>query len=297
MFNKSRSKSFWRASVVMLLLTSAAPLLSACGDDSSPQSFAPLNYSYLGQLHLNVAHIDILDQAPPGSTPGDISGKAPTPPDQALQQLTRDRLGASGGSGNAVFTITHASILHEPGGTLQGDLEAHIDILTATGEHAGYAQAHVSRTLNPGGEDAESRKVLYDLTSQMMQDMNVELEYQIKKSLRDWLVDAGGAPLAGAIQQQNLSTSGSAVDTGSANAPGASVPAANATPVEPPTAAASPAATTEAAPASAPSAPQTPDAIFPTGGDDAAGAANSAPAVPKVHSPQPGVLSIPGNTQ
>ncbi|WP_240386616.1 hypothetical protein [Asaia bogorensis] len=279
---QSRIQSFLRFGSVCLLLSSVSPLLTACGD-SEPQSFAPLDYSYLSKMHLNVAHIEVVDSAPPGSTPGDISAKAPTPPQQALEQMARDRLIASGSEGTGTFTITKASILHAPGGTLLGELEAHVDLSAPSGGRAGYALAHITRSLNPGDKDPESRAVLYDLTTQMMQDMNVELEFQIKKSLHDWLVDASGAPLPGAITQQDIGP-GTALPAPAASS---SVTSANA-PVAAPAAAVTSA--TPAAPIKS-AAPQEPDAIFPLG-DDASAA--SAPAVtPTVKSPKPGTLSLP----
>ena len=119
---QSRVRSFLRFGSVCLVLGCVAPVLTACGG-SEPQSFAPLDYSYLSKMHLNVAHLEIVDSAPPGSVPGDISGKAPTTPQQALEQMARDRLIASGSEGSGTFTITKASILHAPGGTLLGELE------------------------------------------------------------------------------------------------------------------------------------------------------------------------------
>lgn len=271
----SRVQKFLRFGSLCLTLGATAPLLTACGD-SEPQSFAPLDYSYLSKMHLNVAHLEVIDTAPPGSTPGDISGKAPTSPQQALEQMARNRLVASGSEGNGMFTITKASILHAPGGTLLGELEAHVDLSAPSGGRAGYALAHITRSLNPGNKDPESPAVLYDLTSQMMQDMNVELEFQIKKSLHDWLVDASGAPLQGAVQQQDIGP----------NAPLAapSVTAENA-PVAP--AATSPSLpSTPVAAAATETKPQEPDAIFPLG--DGTGSAT-----PKVKSPKAGVLTLP----
>ncbi|WP_025885236.1 hypothetical protein [Asaia prunellae] len=275
----SRVKSFLPLSSLCLALGGISPLLTACGGNE-PQSFAPLDYSYLSKMHLNVAHIEVVDTAPPGSVPGDISGKAPTPPQQALEQMARDRLIASGTEGSGTFTITKASILHAPGGMLMGELEAHVDLSAPSGGRAGYALAHITRNLNPGSKDPESRAVLYDLTSQMMQDMNVELEFQIKKSLHDWMVDASGAPLPGAIQKQDIGP-GSTVVT-PANAPlasSSSVGSISATPASLPAAKASPAT------------PQEPDAVFPLGDD----AGTERPSAPPVKSPQPGVLALPAN--
>ncbi|GBQ88244.1 hypothetical protein [Asaia krungthepensis] len=276
--SQSRIKSFLRFGSVCLVLGSLSPLLTACGD-SEPQSFAPLDYSYLSKMHLNVAHIEVVDTSPPGSAPGDISAKAPTPPQQALEQMARDRLIAAGSEGSGTFTITKASILHAPGGTLLGELEAHVDLSAPSGGRAGYASAHITRSLNPGDKDPESRAVLYDLTTQMMQDMNVELEFQIKKSLHDWLVDASGAPLPGAIQQQDI---GPNAPVSPASAPGTNAPVA-ATP-------ANVSGTDTSAGlqnAAVPAVPQEPDAIFPLGDD--AGQATT----PSVKSPKPGVLSLP----
>lgn len=271
-----------RRSIRTMILGSVFTLplmLAGCADDDTTQNFPPLTYTYLSQLHLNVSRIDIVDHAPPGSEAGDISAKAPTTPDQALQEMARDRLIASGSDGTATFTITHASILHEPGGTLKGDMSVHVEVQSPIGAKAGYAEAHVSRSMSPGDQDPESRPVLYALTSQLMQDMNVELEFQVKKSLKDWLVDAGGAPLEGAIQQQNLTG-----DTPAETPPATSDTAPDA-----------PSAQSSAIPASTATAkktPAAPDAVFPTGDDDSDTPATDSPEV-KARSPQPGVLKLP----
>lgn len=284
--SESRVRSFLRFGSVCLVLGCIAPALTACGD-SEPQSFAPLDYAYLSKMHLNVAHLEIVDSAPSGSVPGDISGKAPTTPQQALEQMARDRLIASGSEGSGTFTITKASILHAPGGTLLGELEAHIDVSAPAGGRAGYALARITRSLNPGDKDPESRSVLYDLTSQMMQDMNVELEFQIKKSLHDWLVDASGAPLQGAIQQQDIGpkTAVAAASASSAVAPSITTANAPVASTAPGSVSGMPSGGSTAS--ATRTAPQEPDAIFPLG-DDA-----TAPAAPAAKSPQPGVLSLP----
>ncbi|WP_428374783.1 hypothetical protein [Lichenicoccus sp.] len=187
--------------------------LAACGgsEDTADATFPPADYSYLSKLRLNVGTLSIVDHVQDGGAgPGDIGQTAPVPPDQALQRMAQDRLVAAGNSGSAVFTIDRAAIIEEPGGTLDGRMAVHLDIVTTNGGHAGYAEAHVSRQLVPGDPDAAAgtRRQLYDLNRQMMQDMNVELEFQLRRSLRDWLVDAGGAPLAGSVEQQNLSPPG-----------------------------------------------------------------------------------------
>ena len=195
-------------SACLAFVTVAACLpLAACGGRDSPAPvFAPADYGYLPKLRLLVGTITVEDHAATASGPGDLAPTAPLPPDQALQQMAHDRLVAAGNSGAGVFTIDQASIDSGGGGALDGHLAVHLDITTGNGGHAGYAEAHVSRRFVPGADtsDAGSRAQLYQLTQQMMQDMNVELEFQMRRSLRDWLVDASGAPVTAGVDQQAL---------------------------------------------------------------------------------------------
>ncbi|GBQ29244.1 hypothetical protein ACLRDC_09990 [Gluconacetobacter sacchari] len=260
-----------RAARLPLLLLLACPLLplAAC-EDTPPPTFAPMRYDYLPVLRLNVATINTVDNGQPGSVPGDISGRAPTPPDQALQHMAADRLMAAGSTGTATFTIDRASILHQPGGTLAGQMDVHLDVSSPNGQRQGYAEAHVRRTFGSSATDsdgnADSPANLYALTSQMMKDMNVELEFQIRHHLADWLVDTAGTTPS-AIQQQQLGLPGAA------------------------DAAAPPATATAASPAPVPSEP---NAIFPTGGPVDTG--GTAAPTPQAKSPPPGYLTLPPGT-
>lgn len=281
-----------RAARLPMLLLLACPLLplAACSD-GPPPNFAPLRYDYLPVLRLNVATINIVDNGQPGAIPGDISGHAPTPPDQALRQMATDRLMAAGTTGGAVFTIDRASILHQPGGTLEGQMDVHLDVSSPNGQHAGYAEAHVRRTFSSTASDsdgnADSPANLYAITSQMMKDMNVELEFQVRHHLTDWLVDTAGTS-PNAIQQQQLGLPGTP--------DAAAVPATPAAITAAPTAASAAAAqapATPVAPAPAPAVvPSEPNAIFPTGGP----ASDSPTPAPREKSPQPGYLTLPSGT-
>ncbi len=192
------------ARLAFAAVTACLPLVACGGGDKPAPVFAPADYGYLPKLRLLVGAITVEDHAATG--PEDLAPTAPLPPDQALQQMAHDRLVAAGNSGTGVFTIDQASIDSGGGGALDGHLAVHLDITTGNGGHAGYAEAHVSRRFVPGADtsDAGTRAQLYQLTEQMMQDMNVELEYQVRRSLRDWLVDASGAPVTAGVDQQAL---------------------------------------------------------------------------------------------
>jgi hypothetical protein len=124
------------------------------------------------------------------------------PAGMALRQMALDRLIAAGTLGRAVFVIDTAQIDRVPSG-LQGVLAVHLDVLTTDGARAGFAEAQVSRSMVIQGG---LRNTLYDLTRQMMDDMNVEFEFQVRRALRDWLQEATTAPPPPPVEQQELPT-------------------------------------------------------------------------------------------
>ena len=190
-------------SAVAVLLPLA---LAACaGGDTPPMTYPRVSYDYLTKLHLNVASIQIDDSLPPSPDPHDVSMLAPTPPVDALRQMAQDRLVASGSSGRAVFVVDQASII-QVRNRYEGHLTAHLDVTTSDGARAGYAEARVSRTstFDKDGPNA-MRADLNALVTQMMSDMNVEFEYQVRRSLRSYLQSTTpAAPPPPPIQTEQL---------------------------------------------------------------------------------------------
>lgn len=179
---------------------------TACGGgDEAPRSFPAPNYSYLTPIRLNVANLEIDDRSPPPDS-GSIEGLSPLRPSDALKQMANDRLVAAGSAGRAVFVIDQASLRRTPAG-IEGVMAIHLDVFAGPGgERAGYAEARVARRRTSSNTGEDSRAVLYDFTTQMMSDMNVEFEFQAKRSLRDWLQGtAGAAPPPGPVQAEDLS--------------------------------------------------------------------------------------------
>jgi hypothetical protein len=192
-----------RSGFLLVLLPLA---LAGCGGEPPPpplleQATPPLRYDYLTKLHLNVTAIDIQDRSPPPG-PDDVSNRSPVPPAEALRQMAIDRLAANGSTGHAVFVIENASIRRASGDTLVGALAVRLDIIVGNGPPTAYAEARVSRSVanDPGPLPA----TLYKLTRQMMFDMNVEFEYQVRHSLKDWLQDTTPAATPAPVQAQPL---------------------------------------------------------------------------------------------
>ena len=172
-------------------------LLAACGGDGPPRTYPPLRYDFLTPLRLNVATVDIAPLPPPGP----LDGTAPIAPSAALRSLAEDRLTAGGSSGRGLVTIDEARVVRAGGG-LDGTMGMHLDILAADGTRAGFAEARVTRRVGNVGRDV--RGSVYDLTKQMLDDMNVELEFQIRRSLKDYLQTTGTAPTPAPVQKQDL---------------------------------------------------------------------------------------------
>ncbi len=178
---------------LFLLTPLLLPLaLAACGaSDTEPMSYPRVNYDYLTKLRLNVASVDIDDSL---TTPPDMSRMAPIKPVDALRQMAQDRLVAQGSTGRAVFVVDEASIT-QAHGRLEGRMTAHLDVTTSDGARSGYAEARVSRSssFDNDGPNA-TRLALNNLVNQMMTDMNVEFEFQVRRSLRSYLQAAPTPP-------------------------------------------------------------------------------------------------------
>jgi hypothetical protein len=225
----------------LLLLTLAqAGALAGCGGGGEPASYALLRYNYLPVLKLKVAAISIQNDWQPGGDAEHLESLSPETPVAALRQMAQDRLGAYGTSGRAVFVIEDASLTRS-NGELDGSFAVRLDVYSSDDTRSGFAEARVTQSMPaPSGHGEALRHALYDLTRSLMNSMNVEFEYQLRRSLGDWLVEGSAAPAP--IQAQPLPAPG----TSSTPAPAPAAPAP--------------------APSSSSAAPATPQGGTPQGG-------------------------------
>ena len=173
-------------------------LVAGCGG-SEPRQYLPLRYNYLTPLRLNVSTLQIEQRFIPSGAPPDVSQFDPAPPVQALRNMAQDRLQALGAADLAVFVIQDASLTRR-GDTINGNFAVQLDIYNTPTTRAGYAQASVSSTYTGDLDDLQGR--LYDMTKTMMDRMNVEFEYQVRRSLGSWLLAAGAVQAP--VEQQPL---------------------------------------------------------------------------------------------
>jgi hypothetical protein len=173
-------------------------VLAACGGREE-RVYPPLHYGHLTPLRLNVGAIQIEQRYVPSSASPDVSQLDPMPPVQALRNMGTDRLQAFGSTGQAVFVIQEASLTRQRDNIL-GSFAVELDVYTADNTRAGFAQARVTRRFT--GDLDDLPPTLYDMTKDMMDTMNVEFEFQVRRSLRGWLIPDGAVQAP--VQEQPL---------------------------------------------------------------------------------------------
>ncbi len=182
-----------------------AALLAGCAADPAPapaKAEAPLDFAYLTKLRMNVASVDIDNGVPPVGPGEHIESLAPLPPADALRTMARERVLPGGATGRARVTVEEASITRTDE-RMDGQLAIRLDVATSDGTRSGYAEARVARSSVIGNDDP--RTVADRLERQMMADMNVEFEYQVRKSLKDYIQPtATSAPVGVPVEAQPL---------------------------------------------------------------------------------------------
>ncbi|MBW8270652.1 hypothetical protein [Caldovatus aquaticus] len=188
-----------------LLIGSVPPLLAlgtagcAVEDETGPVvAFGPPpSYAHLTPLRLDVASIEI--GPPPGGPAGTVMGPAPVAPAEAMATMARERLIPAGSSGAGRFTVLEAVLVRSPlpggvfapgGERLICSLRCRLDLVAAEDGRSGFVEAQARRVLTAPGQTSPARRsaAADRVVRSAMDVMNVELEYQIRRNLRDWLL-------------------------------------------------------------------------------------------------------------
>jgi hypothetical protein len=173
--------------------------LAACADydegppTPAPRNFAPLHYDYLPPINLAVQRIEVGSDFTPSRASGEIIDTSPVNAADTLYAMARDRLRPVAASGIATFQILTASIIRR-GDQLNGILEIRLDVRNGDDTNTGFVEARVSASHT--GPIRDQQSAVYDMLKSMMDNMNVEMEYQLRKKLRTWIVDRPAAPQA-----------------------------------------------------------------------------------------------------
>jgi hypothetical protein len=194
--------------------------LAACGGPApapQPQVFAPLNYDYLPPIVLKVSTLNVVNNYVPSADEAALIAQDPAPPASTLLAMLNHRLVAYGTPGTGTVTVQSASI-NQVGGNFTGAMTVDINLASADGRSTGFAEASVSASQTaPDPDSGQTPAALYAVTKQLMDNMNVQLQYQIQHNLGPFLsysAAPGVSPLApgaaGAIQATPLTAPGTA---------------------------------------------------------------------------------------
>ncbi len=170
--------------------------VAACGGapPPPPQNFAPLNYSYLPPITLKVATINVVNQYMPDPGAAGLIAQDPANPVSALTDVLNRRLIPSGTPGTATATIESASI-EQAGPDLTGVMTVRVDVQSADGLSTGYTIASVTHSATAPDDPGQMQAALYDMTKQLMDGINVQLQYQLQHNLGSWIVYTPNAAL------------------------------------------------------------------------------------------------------
>lgn len=219
-------------------LVLAAPLLlAACATDPAPPAVAPLqaDFTFLNRLRLDVAEVLIEDRLPPPRANDRGPRTSPSLPD-LLHAVARDRLLAEGTSGRAVALLQAAEIIEtrvqtrgalftaEIDRRLDGRMKLRVDLIDAEGQPAGFTEAEVrrSQTVLDNVDAAGLARMTQAMAKQLVDALNVELEFQARRTLGPALV-TGPRATTQPVQQEDLTTT-PAPAPATGPAPGAAAP-------------------------------------------------------------------------
>ncbi len=191
------------------------PLLAAaCGRDEPVINLpsTPIGFRHLLPLRLNVADVALAEPPPPAGN--DLGARLALPPGAAVRQMGSDRLVPAGSTGQAQFSVTQASVL-QTGGLVLCQLGCRLDIL-GDGGRLGFveASARAQMTLSTSASANTRQRAAEAMLREALGRLNVEFEFQVRRNLRAWLVEAsaaGSAPVVpGAVQREDLAPAGPA---------------------------------------------------------------------------------------
>jgi hypothetical protein len=187
-----------------VVLVLGGGLLAACDTPPHRDPFPQLTYAHLGPINLDVAQIVIVDAYQPPMADPHVEQDFPTPPAAAARQWAQDRLKAVGSDGVAKYTITDGSAIDVPlprttglDGMITQDqsdrydvtVTVRLDLENRMGNHRGSITATAKRS-ETAAEDMtlnEREKLWFEMTDQLMKQLNAELEKQIGRNLKDFV--------------------------------------------------------------------------------------------------------------
>lgn len=186
-----------------LLILTACSLLLSC-NAPQPANTPPIRFDKLSKINLAVSSIKVQNDYQPAMRPPHVEHRFPTTPQQAIGNWVGDRLQAVGHEHSLLVIIKNAEVIEEPlprtpgiKGIFTTDQESRLSAnlsmeLRIYGDRAislASTEVHATRTTTlPEGLSLVKRDEAYDqLTRNVMQDLNAELEKNIQQYFANYI--------------------------------------------------------------------------------------------------------------
>jgi hypothetical protein len=181
-----------------MCLGALVAVLAACSSGPPPRpDLADIRFTTEPKMHLVASRIEFVREYQPNLQSPHIEEKLPVPLSHVTENWVRDRLEATGGAGRAVATVLDAGVVEIPvateGGltgtfTKQVDTryEARVAMRVEIKDERGFtvrtasAQTQRSQTTVQGISLDERDRVLYRLETELMADIDRQLESDIR---------------------------------------------------------------------------------------------------------------------
>ncbi len=196
-----------RRTLLMLVPTAgvAGVALAGCDRPVSRPIFGDIRFADRPPIRLDVAAIDVVHAFKPSFREPFVEHLFPVPPERAVENWARDRLQAAGTTGRARVTIADASVREVPLRRTEGlrgaftkdqterydaTLEIGLDILNDRGfpVRTASARASHSRSVPEGITPNERERIWYELTRELIGQIDQEMERQIRATFGTYLV-------------------------------------------------------------------------------------------------------------
>jgi len=187
-----------------VLLGLSATALAACTTPPPAPRYPQLTFTHLPAFRLNAARLDVVEAYAPAPGARDVAAGMSVPPAEAARRWASDRLSPRGPAGEIVFTITDASVIEVPlkrttglrgvvtddqSERYDGHLAARINISDGRGGR-GEVKAEVSRSRTVAENISlnDRDRVWFEITDEMIKDLDKELDVAIRNFLQPFLL-------------------------------------------------------------------------------------------------------------
>lgn len=195
------TRSFKHAVFIGFVLVAA---LASCETPATRPVFPDIRFTDQPRLRLDVARIDIKDEFQPSFREPNVEHLFPVPPERAAENWAKDRLEATGNTREARVRITDASVKEvelprtkgitgafttDQAERYDAVIEVSVDILGDNGfaERTVSAKATRSQSVAEGITPNEREQVWYNMTKDLMAELNQELEQQMRANFGYYL--------------------------------------------------------------------------------------------------------------